>query len=124
MMSHAGFSSPAPGPAPGRASRLVGAVGRRNAGYVAFLLALAAILLGASVVGPRGSAGVAVAAGVFLVALAASLAFFALNALLVLGWVVDQLWGWMPVFRTPVSHALIGCALPVVILGIGMVFVP
>lgn len=118
MMSQAGFPSPAPDQAKG----FTGAVGRRNVAYVVGTLALLAFALLIEQFTHWHDRGASVLAGMMLWGIG-SVVFFGINVLLIGGWVIDQIRGGVPMIAAPVSRAVIGCALPVVVLVIGMVFV-
>lgn len=115
MMSQAG----SPFPAPDRAKGLTGAVGRRNVAYVVATLVLLALALLIEQFANGNDRGAGVLAGMLLWGLG-SVVFFGINTLLILGWMVDQVRGGVPMVASPVSRAVLGCALPVVVLVIGM----
>lgn len=92
--------------------RFIRTVGRRNVAYATGTVALTAL---ASVTegfrhGFEGGGGMMAA---MILWAGGSFLFFGLNALLLLGWVIDQLRDGVPMIAAPVSHAVIGCALSV-----------
>lgn len=118
MMPQAGM----PVPMPDRARELAGTVGRRSVAYVIGTLVLAALAWLLEQLAHGNDRGAGVLAGTMLWAIG-SVTFFGLNALLILGWVIDQTRSRAPMFASPVARALIGCALPVLVLMPGMAFV-
>lgn len=107
---------------PTRAGQFARTVGRRNVAYVAGTLVLAVLALAIEL----ESHGFDRGSGIMLAMMAwmgGSLLFFGGNALLVLGWIVDQIRGGVPMIASPVSRALIGCMLPVLTFALGMALV-
>lgn len=98
-------------------------MGRRNVAYLACTALVDAALLVIIFLDPPGLDGVTALAETCIVWLCASGVFFAVNALLVLGWAVDRLKGGAPIIAAPVSHAVIGCALPTAVVLVGMAFI-
>lgn len=109
-------------PTPNQAKQIIRTVGRRNLAYAAGTVALATLASVTEGLTHGFEGGIVMAAMILWVG--GSFLCFGLNALLVLGWVSDQLRGGVPMIAAPVSHALIGCALPVAAVVFGGALMP